>query len=107
MNKMPPAKKVAITVYVPAGKYCIGATYQCPMLMMMGNHPGYYCCIIPESVWWDWQEIVKHYKCPSLFHKSNNMNEEELQKDRMRTFKKAIKNGWGKTDYYYEKVTIP
>jgi hypothetical protein len=87
---MPPAKKVAIKVYVPAGDYCEGYTYKCPMLQ--DGHAGAYCVIIPDAFWLlhpSW--IKKHTQCPSLLAKGNKLTEKDVVNERLRTFKKAAK----------------
>ncbi len=55
-----------ITLTVPAGRHCARVTYSCRFLIGMGNHPGYYCFLIPESDWGTYGEIRKHPDCPSL-----------------------------------------
>ena len=86
-----PCKKVPITVYVPAGKYCEGYTFKCPMLQ--DGHAGYYCVIIPDSFWLpvsNW--IPKHSACPSLRSKANALTHDEIVNHRLRIMKQAAKD---------------
>jgi len=84
------AKKVAIKVYVPAGEYCQGYTFKCPMLQ--DGYAGWYCVIIAEAFWMPTEFwIKKHKRCPSLFTKANKLTEQDIVNERLRTVKKAGK----------------
>lgn len=91
---MEPLKKVAITVYVPAGDICEGATFKCPMLQECANTPSCFCILIPESFWWNHQRKTKHKECPSLYHiEANKLSLEDIQNHRLRLVQKAAKKG--------------
>lgn len=82
-----------ITLTVPAGRYCRTRRQWCRFLVEMFNHPGYYCFLIPESYWDQWQDIRKHPKCPSLNQLPKTMKGEtpEVMK-RLYQFKDLMKS---------------
>jgi hypothetical protein len=90
---MTPIKKVPIEVYVPAGKFCQGYTFRCPLLIDSVNSTASFCVIIPESFEWDYTWIKKNPKCPSLLKKRNALSYEDAVNHRMRIVKKAAKDG--------------
>ena len=88
---MRPSKKVAIKVYVPAGRWCQGYSFKCPMLQ--DGHVGFYCALIPEGIWFNthgW--IKKHNKCPSLLAKGNKLTDKDILNLKLRTFQKAARD---------------
>jgi hypothetical protein len=59
--------EIPVTVNVPGGRFCQGATYKCPLLQESANHPAYFCVVIDDSFWMKSDEILKNPKCPSIF----------------------------------------
>ncbi len=60
---------VTVGFDIPAGKYCVGANYQCQFLQHSSNHPCDFCFFIPDFSFMNCHGtcMPKHPKCPANY----------------------------------------